>query len=136
MYMNFQEKCFSCYILFIVWLPLLFEILGNIRSSRPEVFLRKGALKICSKFTGEHPCRSALSKKLLCFCNMCIEIACFPGCVVINFEINLIFLIKPFFYMTKKSRQNLNISWDRKELLREKAFFIIFKGLLLVRNCT
>ena len=31
------------------------------RSSRPEVFLRKGVLKICSKFTGEHPCRSAIS---------------------------------------------------------------------------
>ena len=30
-----------------------------IRSSRPEVFLGKGVLKICSKFTGEHPCRSA-----------------------------------------------------------------------------
>ena len=36
------------------------------RTSRPEVFLRKGVLKICSKFTGEHPCRSAISIKLLC----------------------------------------------------------------------
>ena len=26
------------------------------RSSRPEVYLRKGVLKICSKFTEEHPC--------------------------------------------------------------------------------
>ena len=34
------------------------------RSSRPEVFLGKGVLKICSKFTGKHPCRSAISKKL------------------------------------------------------------------------
>ena len=25
-------------------------------SSRPEVFLEKGVLKICSKFTGKHPC--------------------------------------------------------------------------------
>ena len=37
--------------------------------------------------------------------NMCIEIVCFPGCDAINFEINLNFLIKPFFYMTKKLRQ-------------------------------
>ena len=37
-----------------------------IRSSRPEVFLGKGVLKIYSKFTGEHPCRSAISIKLLC----------------------------------------------------------------------
>ena len=34
------------------------------RSSHPEVFLEKGVLKICSKFTGEHPCRSAISIKL------------------------------------------------------------------------
>ena len=36
------------------------------RSSSPEVFLGKGVLKICSKFTGEHPCRSVISIKLLC----------------------------------------------------------------------
>ena len=29
-----------------------------------RVFLRKGFLKICSKFTGEHPCRSAILLKL------------------------------------------------------------------------
>ena len=28
--------------------------------------------------------------------NMCITIVCQPGCGVIKFEINLIFLIKPF----------------------------------------
>ena len=28
------------------------------RSSHPEVFLGKGVLKKCSKFTGEHPCQS------------------------------------------------------------------------------
>ena len=39
---------------------------NNYRSSRPEVFLVKGALKICRKFTGEHPCRSVISIKLLC----------------------------------------------------------------------
>ena len=52
---------------FLVWLPLLLEILGN----------------------------------------MCITIVCWPGCDVIRFETNLIFLIKPFFYKTKKSRQKL-----------------------------
>ena len=29
------------------------------------MFLGKGVLKICSKFTGEHPCRNAISVKLL-----------------------------------------------------------------------
>ena len=35
------------------------------RSNHPELFLRKGVLKIYSKFTEEHPCRSAISIKLL-----------------------------------------------------------------------
>ena len=33
-------------------------------SSHPEVFLGKSVLKIHSKFTEEHPCRSAISIKL------------------------------------------------------------------------
>ena len=33
---------------------------GRNGSSPPEVFLRKGVLKICSKFTGEHPYRSVI----------------------------------------------------------------------------
>ena len=36
-----------------------------IQRSTPEVFLGKGFLKICSKYTGEHPCRSVISIKLL-----------------------------------------------------------------------
>ena len=35
-----------------------------LRSSHPEVFLIKDILKICSKFTLEHPCRSVTSIKL------------------------------------------------------------------------
>ena len=29
--------------------------------------------------------------------NTCIEIVCFPGCDIINYEVNLIFLRKSFF---------------------------------------
>ena len=36
------------------------------RSSPLEVFLGKSILKICSRFTGEHPCRSMISIKLFC----------------------------------------------------------------------
>ena len=72
---------------FIVWLPLLLEIFGN----------------------------------------MCIAIVCWPGFDVINFKTNLTFLIKPFLYMTKMSRQKLKISWKRKELLRgNKIHFLLF----------
>ena len=51
------------------------------RNGHPEVFLRKGVPKICGKFTGEHPCRSVISVKLLC--NF-IEIALRHGCSPVN----------------------------------------------------
>ena len=34
---------------------------------------------------------------------ICVLQLCFPGCDVINFETSLIFLIKPFFYLTNKN---------------------------------
>ena len=52
---------------------------SKIRGSRPEVFLRKGVLKICSKFTGEHPCRIVISIILLCnFIEIAIQHGCSP----------------------------------------------------------
>ena len=51
------------------------------RSSHPEVFLGKGVLKRCSKFTGENPCRSVISIKMLC--NF-IEMTLWHGCSPIN----------------------------------------------------
>ena len=36
----------------------------QLRSSHPEVFLRQAVLKICSNFSGEYPCRTAISIKL------------------------------------------------------------------------
>ena len=53
----------------------------HFRSSRPEVFLGKGVLKICSKVTGEHLCRSVILIKLLW--NF-IEIALRHGCSPVN----------------------------------------------------
>ena len=41
-----------------IWLGSFFK------SSHPKLFLRKGVLKICSKFKGEHSCRSVISIKL------------------------------------------------------------------------
>ena len=37
-------------------LQLMNDSSANYRSSRPEVFLGKGVLKICSKFTEKHLC--------------------------------------------------------------------------------
>ena len=57
------------------------------RSSHPDVFLVKGVLKICSKFTEEHPCRSLISIKLQI--NL-IEITLRRECSPINFvRVNL-----------------------------------------------
>ena len=58
-----------------------FSRIAYLRSSQPEVFLGIGVLKICSKFTGDHPCRSAISIKLLC--NF-IKIAVRHGCSPVN----------------------------------------------------
>ena len=40
---------------------------SSIRSSSLDVFSWKGVLKICGKFTGEQPCWSVISIKLLCY---------------------------------------------------------------------
>ena len=47
---------------------------------------------------------------------MCIVIVCFPACDVIYFEINLIFLIKPFFDMIKKSRKKIKYFENEKRV--------------------
>ena len=38
-----------------------------------------------------------------------------PGCDVINFGINLIFLVKAFLYMTKRQDKNLNIVRTKRD---------------------
>ena len=53
----------------------------NYRSSCRKVFLGKAVLKICSQFTGEHPCRSVISIKLQ---SNFIEIALWHGCSPVN----------------------------------------------------
>ena len=52
------------------------------RSSLPEVFLGKGVLNICSKFTEEYLCRSGISIKLQ---SNFIENALPHGCSPVNF---------------------------------------------------
>ena len=67
---------------------------------------------------------------------MCITIVFKPACDVIKFEIKLIILIKPFFYMTKMSRQKLKYIENEKSFRGEiKSIFTIFKGLSVAKNC-
>ena len=63
-------------------LMYLFWKLRSIRSSHQEVCLGKGVLKICSKFTGEHPCRSVISINLQ---SNFIEITFRYRCSPVNF---------------------------------------------------
>ena len=53
----------------------------RLSSSPPELFLKKDVPKICSKFTGEHPWRTAISIKLQ---SNFIEIALPHGCSPVN----------------------------------------------------
>ena len=54
---------------------------SQFRSSHREVFLRKGVLKICGKFTGGHPCRGVISIKLQ---SNFIEITLWEGSSPVN----------------------------------------------------
>ena len=59
-----------------------------VRSSRPELSIGKGVLKICSKFTGEHPWRSAISIGLQSnFIEISLQHGCSPVNLLHNFRI-------------------------------------------------
>ena len=63
----------------------------NIRSSRSEVFLGKGVLKIYSEFSGENPCRNVISIK---FQSNFSEITLRQGCS----PVNLLHIFRSSFY--------------------------------------
>ena len=56
---------------------------------------------------------------------MSIAVVCQPRCGIMHFEITFIFLIKPFSYMSKKSRQKFEY------LENEKS---IFKGISVAKS--
>ena len=60
MFLSYTHQSIDLYGKSIEWF-----LYHSFRSSHPEVFYEKDVLKICSKFTWEHPCRSAISIKLL-----------------------------------------------------------------------
>ena len=78
------------------------------------MFSRKDILKICSKFTGKHPCQSTISIKLLSnFIEITLRYGCFP--------INLLHISGTPFPKNTSERLLLSI----------KAVFIIGKVLKL-----
>ena len=60
---------------------------------------------------------------------MCIVIVCKPGCDVIDFEINLIFLNQLFFLHAQNVKSKMYFFFGTKEAfkMKQKTFFIIFK---------
>ena len=62
--------------------------------------------------------------------NTCTAIVCKPSCHVMNFEVNLVFLIKSFFLHDQNVMTKTEISWEQKELLRRKKkdFSSFLKG--------
>ena len=74
------------------------------RSSRPEVFLREGVLKICSKLTAVHPRRSVISIKLQ---SNFIEIAFRHRCSTVN----LLHILRTPFLKKASGRLLLHIPW-------------------------
>ena len=87
-------------------------------SSPPEVFLRKGILKIRSKFTGEHSCRSAISIKLQ---NNFIEIALRHG----YFSVNLLYIFRIYFPKNTYGGLLLNM-WVWRRLKIQQIIFFFF----------
>ena len=104
------------------------------RSNHPEMFLRKGVLKICSKFTGELPCRSVISIKL--------QITLHHG----SSPVNLLHIVRtPFprntfgwvlLYLVVRGGSNLLNWWgpnseiflpDLRELFQRVQFFVVSK---------
>ena len=77
------------------------------------MFLGKVVLIICSKFTGDHPCRKAISIKLL------IEVALWHGC----FPVNLLHINKTPF--PKNTPGQLLLSTPNSEISASKqgAYF-------------
>ena len=80
-----NNKPFICFdMLDLTWEGQLKNIENKLftgRSSPPGLFLRKGVLKICSIFTGEHPCRNVISIKLQ---SNFIEVTLWHGCSPVN----------------------------------------------------
>ena len=100
--------------------------LEMLRSNHPELFLEKGVLKICSKFTGEHPCWSVISVKLL---YNFIEITLRHGCSRVNFLYIFRTPLNDCFWMLEKSYflisafyiiRALQMSWLNRNYLSSK----------------
>ena len=85
------------------------------------MFLGKGFLKICSKFTGEHPCRTVISMMLE---SNFIEITLRQWCSPVNL---LHFFRKPF----AKNTSAKNVSRSMHSITCQKYMSILIFGITI-----
>ena len=93
----------------------------KIRSSHPEVLLKKGVLKTCNKFTAAHPNRNVISIKLLC---SFIEILLRHGCS----PLNLLHIFRTPFTKNTSGRllfENLNKFCETIQKMLEILIFVV-----------
>ena len=92
-----------------IWIPNLKRLARyNIRSSRPEVFCKKGVLTDFAKFTGKHLCQRLFFNKVAGLLKKSLSHRCFP----VNFAK---FLRTPFFSRTPPVGASA-IIWHVKKL--------------------
>ena len=84
------------------------------RSSHSEEFLRTGVLKIYSKFTGKHPCRSVISIKLLCNFS---DIALWHGCSTVD----LLYIFRTSFLKSTSGRLLLGFRFYLKSQMLQNS---------------
>ena len=97
------------------------KVLGIVASPHFEYNFPKKCISFYILLTDKLHCLIAFTLDILG--NMCTAMVCFPGCDVINFKINLNFLIKPFFYMAKKPRQKFKYLENEGSFYGEIKFF-------------
>ena len=91
--------------------------ISQYKSSHLEVFLGKGVLKICSKFTGERPCQSVISIELQ---SNFTEIKLGHGCSLVN----LLHLFSTSLYKNTSGRLLLLVEgqiWKKNWSLRNMS---------------
>ena len=82
--------------------------------------LKKGVLKMCSKFTVEHPCRSVISLKLLCRVELYRDYLGLHGpCYNTNTRPSFSNSLPSFWFFLKSSKARPSVSKAQPHRLRQ-----------------
>ena len=118
-YCNLKNQIKSCFTYLLIIMDRNQTLLINPQKQPSRGVLRKRFLKICSKFTEEHPRRSGIWTKLLC---TFIEITLRHGCSPVNLlhffrtpfpkNVSWGLLLDPSRYMNRKHKQ----TWNQKSI--------------------